>query len=242
MVPISIQYLYKPKAAKGEPEDPEPEEGAAVNYVTKIMKNRLWESLIPYFTLSTTEFLELAEAQKEKVREWALKKMVAQFNNHKKRLWNAYVKADRQAPEFTGPNENMRDHWDAFVEYKESELGKLRSTKNKINAAKKKYHHTMGPGGYKITEPKWDMQEAALREKGIEPETEHWPRRSRNWALGHGAVYDERTRKLVQKKKQIADPLRELVKTIAKVQEGTFQPDRENEELTKALKNKEHTG
>jgi hypothetical protein len=36
MVPISIQYWYKPKAAKGEPE-----EGAAVNYVTKIMKDRL---------------------------------------------------------------------------------------------------------------------------------------------------------------------------------------------------------
>jgi hypothetical protein len=86
------------------------------------------------------------------------------------------------------------------------------------------------------------MQEAVLREKGIEPETEHWPRRLRNWALGHGAVYDERTGKLVQKKKQIAEPLRELVKTIAEVQEGMFQPDRENDELTKALKNKEHTG
>jgi hypothetical protein len=100
----------------------------------------------------------------------------------------------------------------------------------------------MGPGGYKIAEPKWDMQEAALREKGIEPETEHWPRRSRNWALGHGAVYDERTGKLVEKKKQIAEPLRELVKTIVEVQEGIFQPDRENDKLTKALKNKEHTG
>jgi hypothetical protein len=41
MIPISIQYWYKPKAAKGEPEDAEPEEGAAVNYVTKVMKGRL---------------------------------------------------------------------------------------------------------------------------------------------------------------------------------------------------------
>jgi hypothetical protein len=110
MVPISIQYWYRPKAAKGEPEEPEPEEGVAVNYVTKIMKDRLWESLIPHFTLPATETLELAVAQKEKVREWALKKMAAQFNNHKKRLWNAYVKADRQAPEFTSPNENLQDH------------------------------------------------------------------------------------------------------------------------------------
>jgi hypothetical protein len=128
------------------------------------------------------------------------------------------------------------------VECKESELGKLRSAKNKINATKKKYHHTLGPGGYKTAEPKWDNQEATLREKGIQPETEQWPRRSRNWALGHGAVYDERTGKLVQKKKKIAEPLKELVKTIAKVQKGTLLPDRENDELTKALKNKEHKG
>jgi hypothetical protein len=45
----------------------------------------------------------------------------------------------------------------------------------------------------------------------------------------------------VEKKRQIAEPLGELVKTIAKVQEGTFKPDRENDELTKALGNKAHT-
>jgi hypothetical protein len=74
---------------------------------------------------------------KEKVREWDLKNMDAQFSNHNKRLWTAYINAGRRAPEFTGPNENLRDHWDAFVEYKESELDKLRSKKNKKNAAKK---------------------------------------------------------------------------------------------------------
>jgi hypothetical protein len=34
--------------------------------------------------------LEEAEKQKEKVREWALKKMVAQFNNHKKRHYKRH--------------------------------------------------------------------------------------------------------------------------------------------------------
>jgi hypothetical protein len=64
----------------------------------------------------------------------------------------------------------------------------------------------MGPGGYKIAEVKWDMQEARLREKGIKPEIKHWPRRSRNWALGHGAVYDERTGKLVKKRNKLLNP------------------------------------
>jgi hypothetical protein len=79
---------------------------------------------IPHSTFHSagTESLELAKAQKEKVREWALKKMVAQFNNHKKRLWNAYENPNRQSPEFTGPNENLRDHWHAFVEYDTSQM------------------------------------------------------------------------------------------------------------------------
>jgi hypothetical protein len=119
---------------------------------------------IPHSTFhpTRTEDPKLAELTKQKVREWALKKMATQFNNRKKRIWNAYIKAGRKAPEFTGPIENLRDHWDSFVEYKESELGKLRSAKNKKNVAKKVYHHTMGPGGYKTVEPKWDMEEAAM--------------------------------------------------------------------------------
>jgi hypothetical protein len=47
---------------------------------------------------------------KKKAREWSLKKMAAQFNNHKKRLYNTYLKANRKALEFTSQNENLRDH------------------------------------------------------------------------------------------------------------------------------------
>jgi hypothetical protein len=36
--------------------------------------------------------------------------------------------------------------------------------------------------------------------------------------------------------------VKEHVKTIAQVQDGKFHPDRENDELTKTLQNKEHTG
>jgi hypothetical protein len=45
MVLISIQEWNKPKAAKGEPA-----EGDGVTYVSKIVKDRLSESLIPHFT------------------------------------------------------------------------------------------------------------------------------------------------------------------------------------------------
>jgi hypothetical protein len=99
----------------------------------------------------------------------------------------------------------------------------------------------MGPGGYKTAKPKWDMEEAAMREKGIEPEIEEWPRRSRNRVLGHGGAYDTQTGKLIKKKNKIDVPMIALVETITKVREGKFHPDRENNKLTKALKNPEHT-
>jgi hypothetical protein len=68
---------------------------------------------------------------------------------------------------FTGDFEKIKDHLDAFVEYKTSEEAKKRSEINKKNAAKKKYHHTMGQGGYKSGKPKWKKMEENLIAKGI---------------------------------------------------------------------------
>ena len=100
-------------------------------------------------------------------------------------MYNKFVK-DKKAPDFTGPLESQQAHWNSFLEYKDSELAKERSRKNKENAAKKIYHHKMGAGGYRSAEPKWDQIEATIREKGITPATQEWPHRVRNWVLGHG--------------------------------------------------------
>ena len=56
---------------------------------------------------------------------------------------------------FTGELEKLRGHWDAFVEYKSSELGFQKMHKAKDNASKKVYNHTLGQGGYKLAIPKW---------------------------------------------------------------------------------------
>ena len=97
---------------------------------------------------------------------------------------------EKKAPDFTGTLERQRAHWEAFLQYKDSELGECREKKNKENAGKKKYHHKLGGGGYVSAEPKWDLIEAAMREKGITQVTDDWPRRVRNWMLAHGAEYD----------------------------------------------------
>ena len=159
-VAISVQEWHKPKKLEG------------VSYVDDRSKDDLWNKLIAHFTLPVFEDDEAKTiAMRKAVKHFALKKMAEQFNKYKNRLYRAYVK-DKKAPDFTGTLERQRAHWDSFLEYKNSELARQRSEKNKENAKKKKYHHKMGTGGYRTAEPKWDQTEAAMREKGIIPATD----------------------------------------------------------------------
>jgi hypothetical protein len=180
------------------------------------------------------------KALKLKVKKWSLKKMAQLFNNHKKKLYSYYIKK-KTPPEFTGPLEKQREHWEAFLEYKESTLALERSRKNKANAAKKIYHHKMGSGGYKTSVPEWDKKDATLIAQGVIPATQQLPPRVRNWFLGHGGYVDEQTGELIAHP-AIVTPKNELVKAFQEVEEGKFIPDRERDVLTKALGNAEHTG
>jgi hypothetical protein len=57
-------------------------------------------------------------------------------------------------PVFEGYLAKQANHWKVFKEYKESEDAKNLSEKNKKNANKKKYHHTLGPGRLRDCHPK----------------------------------------------------------------------------------------
>ena len=81
---------------------------------------------------------------------------------------------------FTGKLEKLKDHWDAFVQYKSSELGIHKVQKAKENASKKVYHHTLDQGGYKLAKPKWDKMEHDLLDRHIVPATLNQPEWSRN--------------------------------------------------------------
>jgi len=139
-IPISVQEWKKP--AKGD--------RAGVTFVDERAKDVLWTTLMEHFTLPDN----LTDADLKKVRNYALKKMAIAFNTFKKNAWTKYVKSKKKTPEFTGALVKAKDHWDAFVKFKESEEAKERSRKNKINAAKKKCHHRLGPGGYHLALPK----------------------------------------------------------------------------------------
>ncbi|KAK1699311.1 hypothetical protein QYE76_016008 [Lolium multiflorum] len=194
-VPISIQEWHKPK---------NPESGAS--YVNDAMKNLLWDTLMTKFSLPE----DMTEGQKNKVKEWTLKKMAIQFQTFKKNLWDKYKNED---PVFDDTLVKIKDHWAAFKDYKKSSTFVSRSKKNTENAAKKKLPHHLGSGGYKSAIPKWTAFENKLMDHGIVPQTWDWPERSKFWLFAHGAGLDPKTGLIVAKgkwKEKIEESYRSL--------------------------------
>jgi len=228
-IPISIKQWNKPK-------DDAPEG----DYVTDRQKDDLWTALKANFTLPPEEDPNKPVIE-PLVKACALKKMADLFRRWKKELKTKFVDKG-ETPEFIGRFEKIRDHWPAFVAYKTSNKSKKMSETNKNNAAKKQYHHHTGSGGYLKARPLWDKAEKDLIAKGVEPETLHWPDRSRTWFFGVGGTLDPETGKCRWTDEQLAIPITKLQKYIAAAQEGTFIPDREKDELTEALGNAEHPG
>jgi len=226
-IPITTQEWNKPKAD-------------GVSYVDDRSKDMLWNKLMTHFTLPLEVDLQNKVIER-KVKAWTLRKIGTQFCNHKKRLYSEYIKKNK-TPEFKGALEKIKDHWDAFVEYKTSAEAQKKSEINKKNAALKKYHHTMGTGGYKVAKPKWDKIESDLLTKGIYPEPLEWAERAKNWFYGHSGTLDPETGKCIYTKEHIAVPLESLKTAMKDVQEGKFDPERENDEMTRALGNDEHPG
>lgn len=113
--------------------------------------------------------------------------------------------------------------------------------RNKENAAKKKYHHHLGSGGYSVAMPKWEEMEASLIERGIEPATANWPERSKFWYYAHGGTLNPVDGSLVFSD-QIREAARRLTDAVEASSQGTFRPDREKDELSLALQTPEHPG
>src|SRR3954467_5014641 len=102
----------------------------------------------------------------------------------------------------------------------------------------------MGPAGYAGCMPKWEAIEAKYFDVGITPEPTTWNEQTRNWFYGHGGTLDQ-DGKAIYNQSHIDDPLlpiEDIRDAVRDIEEGGFIPDREDDELTCALKNKEHPG
>ncbi|WVZ97684.1 hypothetical protein U9M48_043198, partial [Paspalum notatum var. saurae] len=148
------------------------------------------------------------------VKQWALKKMAIVLQTFKTKIWANY--------------------------YKESEAAKACSKQNSGISRKRKYNHKMGPGGYRRSIPKWEKMEAELEQRGVNLPTANWPQRSKCWYYGYGgSLSSDGTLIFSDKIKRAAE---RLVEAIDKSSKGEFVPEREKDELTWALENREHPG
>nr|ABA97269.1 transposon protein, putative, CACTA, En/Spm sub-class [Oryza sativa Japonica Group] len=198
-------------------------------FVPDSEKEMLWTTMLETFTLPVgTENI---------VKMWTLKKMAEQFQSFKGDLCQKYILKGQTLNFNTLPK--LRDHWDEFVAYKTGQQGQEMMDRNKENAAKKKYHHHLGSGGYSVAMPKWEEMEASLIERGIEPATAKWPDRSKFWYYAHGGTLNPVDGSLVFSD-QIREAASRLMDAVEAFSQGTFQPDREKDELSLALQTPEH--
>ncbi|XP_073367608.1 uncharacterized protein [Aegilops tauschii subsp. strangulata] len=236
-VPITVQEWKEPKKAR-----------LGFSFVDKRTKKDCWRKLMEHFILppeynKVDEFGNEVPGGRERrrlVKEFALQKMGEAFRNFKKNLTRDYVNKGK-TPDFNGQHEKLKDDWLEFVRQKQSEHFKEISKKNKDNASKKKFHHIMGPGGYRLSEPRWQKMEEDLRVRGIPLGTEGWDSRAKSWWYGHGGSLDPETGVCVHRQKKFA-PTQALIDAMTQAQEGLIKFNREKDALTTALGNDEHGG
>ena len=86
-LPISLQEWREP--AKPRPD---------LTFVDDRQKVLLWETLMEHFTPPE----HFTEADVQKVKDAALRKMAVAFKNHKRMTWEKYIKGGRKTPVFEG--------------------------------------------------------------------------------------------------------------------------------------------
>ena len=100
----------------------------------------LWTELKDMFTLPEGVDQEL-------VKKCALKKMALAFATFKKKLYNNYIRKDKEPNWDDLPQVKL--YWEEFKQYKLSDEAQGKSEQAKANASNKKYSHHLGAGGYK---------------------------------------------------------------------------------------------
>lgn len=207
-----------------------------ISFVSDRDKALVWQDVLQHFALDTED-----EALKERVRNWAMKKMATQFQCWKKKLYNTFIRKNL-TPDFnTKAYVKLRPFWDEFVQFKTSEEGEARVRRNQQNARQKQYHHHLGSGGYRSAIPKWERMEREILAKGIEPESINWPERAKYWFFGHGGSLDLETGKIVYGAK-LQRAAKRFAYARGLAESGRWQPNRDKDELTYALESTEHGG
>src|SRR3954471_16765216 len=153
-VSITVQEWNEPKARVGS------------SFVDKRTKKDCFNKLMEHFVLPPEyskvdkEGNKIPENKERRrlVKRFALHKMADAFRKFKQNLAHDCVNKNK-TPDFKGQYEKLKHDWPEFVKQKKSEQFIEISEKNKQNAAKKEYYHIMGPGGYRLWEPRREKVE-----------------------------------------------------------------------------------
>jgi hypothetical protein len=78
-------------------------------------------------------------------------------------------------------------------------------------------------------------------DRGIQPVNWDWPERSKQWLFANGVTLNQEDGSLVLPR-VMEEVARNLVIAIQEAKEGTFEPHRKNDELTRVLHNPEYPG
>ena len=162
------------------------------------------------------------------------------FRKFKSEL-NKYYVQKGLTTDFEHEFQNQRAFWDDFVAFKRSESATKASEANKAIRQKNVHPHLLGTGGYIKKNPMWDQREQSLIASCVAPETADWQPRSKHWLFGRGATLSDDGHVQCRNPQE-----QEVAQKIAEAHDlssqGSFNPDKEKDELTLALGNKEHPG
>jgi hypothetical protein len=226
-IPVRFQYWKGAEVTTELQNEDEVEHENAQQYVVPNIENNMtWTEV--QLNFSFPEGTNLAN-----VRTWAIQMGAIAFQSYKKRLNKDYIKKEL-APVFTKKRlAKLRDHWDSFVQYKQTqEATKMIATKT-INVSRKKEFYKLGSGGYKVAMPKWDKMEHDCIACGLVA-TIDWLVQARTCYYAHGDTINTEDGTLLLGD-QITEMAERLVDLVCMTGEGTFMPNQERDELSAVI-------
>jgi hypothetical protein len=133
-----------------------------------------------------------------------------------------------------------QNEWNAFQQlYTTPEVIAL-SNRMKELIRKNKFKHRLGPGGYKAVITLWIKMKHKLCEAGIPDHLEGCTLHTKNWIRDRACTDD--SGQLVTSNSDIARVIENVKDLINKVRDAKFNPQRQKDQLSTALKTEEHRG
>ena len=194
-------------------------------------RNKLWAKL--------SESFKFPKGTEDAVRKSMLSAMAKMFRGWKAEMNRDFVKKNKVPPP-KKMGKITQAQWEEFVrqktELKAKELGETNSQRAKMN----KHPHRLGSSGYHHKVVQWNkIIEEAITNGTLDPILKDIDERAIRWILGRAGLSEDG--KLLHPE-LVGEVSTKIQEYADKRKKGEFKPRRENDILTAALGNPEHTG